>query len=90
MSKQQSNIIYAGVATLAGMLLFPPFHNIFTKSGITINAGYAFILSPPIAAPAKFASEVNCVMLLTQVITVTIIIVLLAWRRAKDQSQHTQ
>ncbi|HQI82508.1 MAG TPA: hypothetical protein PLR71_13250 [Deltaproteobacteria bacterium] len=56
MKRYQKIIIVMGASVIILMLMFPPFHVIFTP-GIEINMGYAFILNPP-----KFWGQVESVV----------------------------
>ena len=46
MNKNQRIVLFATVVILIVMLLFPPFMSQYLQ-GVTVNAGYSFILTPP-------------------------------------------
>lgn len=66
MSRRQRIVLVVVSLAIAGTLLFPPFH-FEAPDGLTVNMGYAFILTPP-ATPfgSSDTPTVDAGMLLTQ------------------------
>jgi hypothetical protein len=65
-------IIIIGISVIIFMLMFPPFHVIYSP-GIEIHKGYAFILNPPIFWD-HVESTVDMNLLLLQIIAVVILV----------------
>ena len=64
MKKNQRIVLFATAMILIAMLLFPPFKSQYLQ-GVTVNAGYAFILKPPTYKlyNSAYKSQVNLALL---------------------------
>ena len=73
MNKAQRAVLFLTAFSLIGMLLFPPFTSQYLQ-GVTVNAGYSFILSPPtyVVAYNTYNSKVNSTLLARQFVIVDI------------------
>lgn len=65
--------IIIGISLIFIMLLFPPYHVMYSP-GIEIHKGYAFILNPPPMFWDKFESTVNMNLLSLQIGSVVILL----------------
>jgi hypothetical protein len=63
MNKKQKRILLAVIATILGMLLYPPFH-LIANNGVVINMGYGWIFDPP--KRGLITANVNVSVLLIQ------------------------
>jgi hypothetical protein len=84
MKKLHSIIVITGVSLIFLMLLFPPYHMIYSP-GIEIHKGYAFILNPPPLFWDRYESTVNMNLLSIQIGTVVVLlgVVQLFFKRKK-------
>ena len=73
MDRLRRILIILGLSTILIMLLFPPFHVMYSP-GIEIHKGYAFILNPPPMFWDRFVSTVNINLLSLQIGTVVILL----------------
>jgi hypothetical protein len=73
MNRLRSVTIFIGISLILLMLLFPPYHVIYSP-GIEIHKGYAFILNPPPRFWDRFESTVNINMLTLEIGTVVILL----------------
>jgi len=64
MNKKQRWVLFVSAAVIMLMLLFPPFHFVYTDRAPR-NVGYGFLFDPPEGRPT-----VNAVMLLVQWVAV--------------------
>ena len=63
--------IIVGMSIILIMLLFPPFHVVYSPT-IEIEKGYAFILNPPVFWD-RYESTVNMTLLSLQIGTVVVL-----------------
>ena len=71
MNKNQRIVLLATAALLIVMILFPPFKSQYLQ-GVTVNAGYSFILTPPTykLGSSAYNSQVNLSLLGLQFVIV--------------------
>jgi uncharacterized paraquat-inducible protein A len=95
-NSRQRLILMALAVVLTAMLLFPPFESLVLH-GIRLNAGYGFILSPPVYKmySTECRSAVNVKLLCVQLfvaVAVGAVLFVVAQNRVKvpdDQSPHS-
>jgi hypothetical protein len=73
MNRLHSILIIVGISIMLIMLLFPPFHVVYSST-VEIEKGYAFILNPPVFW-GRYESTVDMSMLLFQIGTVVALLV---------------
>jgi len=73
MNRLRNTIIVMGASIILIMLLFPPFHVMYSP-GIEIHKGYAFVLNSPPMFWDRVKSTVNMNLLSLQIGTVVILI----------------
>ena len=72
MNRLHNFIIITGASIIVLMLLFPPFHVMYSP-GIEIHKGYAFILNPP-KFWGSLKSTVDINLLSLQIVSVVVLL----------------